>query len=246
MTNADTRMQLFDGFVLSRSARVVEMSLAGRRVLSYLALNGRSSRLETAVTLWPDASEGKALGSLRTVLWRVNAVDRSLVAAGADWLHLRPGIRIDVHEFGAAADTVFRHDQPCLPAVADLTVGHLLPGWYDDWVVVERERIRLTQVQALEALAHLLIAGDRLAAAVQAGWAAVRCDPLRESATHVLIRAHLAQHNLVEAIRAYRALRTVLWQELRAAPSGDLTRLVRVADTPGALIGAAHRARSTA
>jgi DNA-binding SARP family transcriptional activator len=254
MAAADAQIKLFDGFALSRGARIVDISLAGRRVLSYLALNGRCSRIEVAVTLWPDASEAKALGSLRTVLWRIKAIDRDLVAASTDWLHLRAGVHVDVHLFARAADALFSRAAANPPPLADLMVGHLLPGWYDDWVLVERERMRLTQVQALEALAHQLIAQDRLIEAVQAAWAAVQCDPLRESATDVLIRAHLAQRNLVEAVRAYQALRALLWRELRAQPSGELTKLLhKPGEIPGqrekmfdALVVTSQPAESTA
>ena len=58
--------------------------------------------------------------------------------------------------------------------------------------------------------------------AVRAGTAAVSDEPLRESARSALIEAHLAEHNVVAALREYNAFglgrrRTVLFRLLLAA-----------------------------
>ena len=58
--------------------------------------------------------------------------------------------------------------------------GQLLPDWYDDWVAVERERLRELRAHALEALCHRLTAAGRFGEATEAGLAVVRDEPLRE------------------------------------------------------------------
>jgi DNA-binding SARP family transcriptional activator len=103
----------------------------------------------------------------------------------------------------------------------------LLPGWYDDWVIFERERIRQRLLHALEALSRRLVEADRCAEAVDAAISAVSADPLRESANRVLIEAHLAESNLIEARRAYQRYRDSLHRELGVEPSEALVNLVR-------------------
>ena len=60
--------------------------------------------------------------------------------------------------------------------------GELLPDWYDDWVLLEAENWRQLRLHALEVLAGLLTAAGRYGDAAAAALAAVRADPLRESA----------------------------------------------------------------
>jgi DNA-binding SARP family transcriptional activator len=104
----------------------------------------------------------------------------------------------------------------------------LLPDWYDDWVILERERYRQLRLHALEALSRLLADRDRYAEAIDVGLAAVACEPLRESAHRVLIRTHLAEGNVAEAARQYRSYRRMLQEELGVEPSEELGRLVGV------------------
>jgi hypothetical protein len=65
----------------------------------------------------------------------------------------------------------------------------LLPGWYDDWVLSEAEDWRQLRLHALEALADRLTATGRWGEAADAAGAAVRAEPLRESANAALIRS---------------------------------------------------------
>jgi SARP family transcriptional regulator, regulator of embCAB operon len=52
----------------------------------------------------------------------------------------------------------------------------LLPGWYDDWVLVEAEDWRQLGLHALEALAGRLTAAGCWGQAADAAWAAVRAE----------------------------------------------------------------------
>jgi DNA-binding SARP family transcriptional activator len=103
----------------------------------------------------------------------------------------------------------------------------LLPGWYDDWVLVERERHRQLSLHALESLCEHLTACGRYGAAVLAGLAAVDREPLRESAHRALIRVHLAEGNAGEAIRRYRLYEGIAARDLGVGPSPMMRSLLR-------------------
>ena len=60
----------------------------------------------------------------------------------------------------------------------------------------------------------------------QAAYAAVVAEPLRESAHRAVVRVHLVEGNLAEAVRAYDAFRTMLAEELGVAPSSQMDRLI--------------------
>jgi DNA-binding SARP family transcriptional activator len=85
----------------------------------------------------------------------------------------------------------------------------LLPGWYDDWVLLERERTRQRLLHALEALSREHRAAGRCAEAVEAALVAVNAEPLRESAHRELLESHLAEGNWVEAMHNVRRLSAV-------------------------------------
>lgn len=105
--------------------------------------------------------------------------------------------------------------------------GHWLAAdWYDDWLVVERERLRELRARALERVCERLTALRSFCSAIEAGLAAVHTEPLRESAHRCLIGVYLAEGNQAEALRAYRAYRDLLHHELALEPSARMEELI--------------------
>src|SRR2546429_474427 len=80
---------------------------------------------------------------------------------------------------------------------------------------------------AFVALADRLTAAGRSGEAAIAARAAIRADPLRESARACLIRVHLAEGNLSEALRQFERFGHLLKTELGLAPTPELRRLVQ-------------------
>jgi DNA-binding SARP family transcriptional activator len=224
---------LLDGFSLdvgdSRSGPATEDLPRGvQRLVARLSLGSRPSRAAIAGELWPDVPEEHAHGSLRSALWRLHKAVPGLVDTSGGALGLAAGVQVDVRDFTAWAASVL---DPCarpesLVAHGVALEGELLPGWYDDWVLLERERLRQLRLRALEVLAEKLVSAGRHGEAIDVAFAAVRGEPLRESARRVLVRAHLAEGNLVEAIREYDTFCTMLADELGVRPTAQLRRLV--------------------
>lgn len=225
------QLRLLDGFSLEQDGRPVHTPHSVRRLIAFLGVRGRRGRAEIAGTLWPDVTESRAQASLRTVLWRMHRLTPRPLVAGGEALSLAGTVGVDVRVLVATARHVLNEgeDVPLngspLPALT--VMGELLPGWYEDWVLFERERLRQLQMHALEAIAGRLTAERRFAEAIEAAMAAVRLEPLRESATRVLIAAHLAENNVVEAIRWFESFRDGLTSELGVEPTPDLERLIR-------------------
>ncbi len=67
---------------------------------------------------------------------------------------------------------------------------------------------------------------DRFGEAIEAGLAAMKSEPLRESAHRALVRAHLAEGNPNEALAQYRRFKELLHDELRLAPSPKMEALI--------------------
>ncbi|MEU7754884.1 BTAD domain-containing putative transcriptional regulator [Micromonospora sp. NPDC049101] len=219
-------LRLLGGFGLERDGRVVAVPQGARRLLAYLGVRQRCARSEAAGTLWPGSHEDRARANLRTMLWRLHRVTPEPLVEEDDRLALATGVTSDVAALSAAAAVLLGGGSP-VGTVLTVATGELLPGWYDDWVLTERERLRQTRLYALEALAERLTTQGRYGEAVQVALTAVHLEPLRESATRALIAVHLAERNINEAVRRFELFRADLGRELGVAPTPWLERLVQ-------------------
>ena len=228
--NATTaRVRLLDGFRVSVEDVPAEGLPRGvQRLIAHLSLRGRPAREAIAGQLWPDVPEDHAHGSLRSALWRLKRVAPGMVEVSAGSLVLAEGVGVDVRELETWASRVLdprvRGDDVAVPGEALL--GELLPGWYEDWVLLERERLRQLRMHALEALADKLVVAGRFGEALEAAHAAVQEEPLRESAHRAVVRVHLAEGNVAEALQAYRTFRDLLARELGVAPTVQMEELM--------------------
>ena len=220
-------------FQLSESAVPVVLPGGSQRLIAFLALQGRPmTRATAAGTLWPEASEAQAHANLRSAIWRLDQVTREAIEVGVLDLHLAAGVTLDIRESRALAHRLLVVDTQ--PSDADMTSAaisalssDLLPDWYEDWAVIEAEGWRQLRLHALEALAERLTTISRFGDAIQAARAAIKADPLRESAHATLIRVHLAEGNQSEALNAFALYRALLHKELGLEPTPRLFALVR-------------------
>jgi hypothetical protein len=140
---ARPRVVLLGGFQIMAEGGAVPVPAAAQRLVALLALrSGPVSRSDLRATLWPDVAEQAANGRLRTALWRVGRLHDGLVRASPTHLRLAGEAAVDIHETAARARRLLA---PPEVEAAELSrealAGELLPGWYDDWVIFERERL---------------------------------------------------------------------------------------------------------
>jgi DNA-binding SARP family transcriptional activator len=223
-------LHLLRGFQLLAGGRSIEVPPGVQRLLAFLALHDRPMhRTYVAGKLWLDCSEERAHANLRSTLWRSQRCGHRLVRAIDSRIELATEVRVDLHVATADArrlvDGSARNDDLSLRRL-DLA-GELLPDWYDDWALVERERYRQLCLHALESLSEQLTRLGRFGEAAEAALAAIATDPLRESARRALIAVHLEEGNASEAIREYRRYRSLLAEQLGLVPSERLEELVR-------------------
>jgi DNA-binding SARP family transcriptional activator len=195
---------------------------AGQRLVALLALLGPSLRPQVAGMLWPDVSEGRALGCLRTSIWRLRQLKFIIATRPHSELALSADVAVDVHDpAGVVEDwqNSLRHSV------------ELLPGWYDDWVLMERERVRQVLLHASErAVEDYLVRGEPVTALTLA-MVTVAIDPLRESAHRLVVRAHLAEGNVAEARRHVSDVCQLMIEELGVPPSVTLRNFGRLQDS---------------
>jgi DNA-binding SARP family transcriptional activator len=216
---------LIGGFSVRRQLEALDLPHSARRVLAFLAMKPKPlSRMHVAGVLWPDSSDNKAVANLRTTLWRIRQTDAHLVDSTPSHLSLASDIAVDLRQASGVAHRVLARPHEAMEEdLAQLPLGgELLPDWYDEWLVVERERFRQLRLHALEALCDALAARGSYARALEAGLAAVELDPLRESAHRTLMRAHIAEGNISEARRELEGFCSLLQSTLGVPPSPRL------------------------
>jgi DNA-binding SARP family transcriptional activator len=223
------RLVLLNAFELCHEGSDVALPVPAQRLLAFLALSDRPVlRDYVAGNLWLDATEAHAAGSLRSALFRLRQPHCELVTASRGRLHLASSVVVDVCEGVAWARRVLdsstqirEHDVRQVSCSGDI-----LPDWYEDWVALERERFRELRLHALEVLCARLTSVGRFGEAMEAGLAAVKGEPLRESAHRAVMRVHLAEGNRAEALEGYRRFRERLWRQLGLVPSARMHELL--------------------
>jgi DNA-binding SARP family transcriptional activator len=220
------RVSLLGEFALEVNGAQLELPHSARRVVAFLAVAGHPlARVFVAGSLWPDVTEDRAAGNLRSALWRLRQTGADIMVSSPLMIGLSPSVIVDLHE-------VIRDARSCLdgrPVHADLDdrlADELLPSWYEEWLVLGRERLRQLRLHALETLCARCSAAGAAGRAIDLGLSAVAVEPLRESAHRALICAHLAEGNAAEALRQYEVFRLLAATELGVAPSAALTELV--------------------
>jgi len=226
-------LSLLGGFVFSVDGdALLGISGGSQRLLAFLAVRERVvTRSHVAGTFWPESSDDHAGASLRSAVSRLDGRVRRAVKVTAHDLGLAEGVAVDVHHSRALARRLIDRDAaesavdigaPAVTALSD----DILPGWYEDWAIVAAEDWHQLRLHALEAAAARLTAADRLAEAASAALAAVRAEPLRESARAALIRVHMAEGNQSHAVSEFERYRVLLRAEMGLEPTSRLSQLL--------------------
>lgn len=232
-TTPSLRLALLGGFELSIGGSDVRLPSTAQRLLAFLAMHERPlQRLFIAGSLWPDSSEARSSGNLRSAVWRVHTLGPDLIEVRGQQLRLGSRVEVDARQSASLACRILsgENQAEAVDFTPLLVAGELLPDCYEDWMLAQRERHRQLRLHALETLCVRLTGQGRYGEAVRAGLAAVEGEPLRESAERTLITALLAEGNPVEALRRYRRFREMLSRELGIAPTAQLYELVRHLD----------------
>lgn len=241
MTNAASlRCYLFGPLQLQWGGRPLPLpaASAARALLAYLIFHHSRDvpRGQLAGIFWGDRPEATARRSLSHALWQIRQslgppMDRLL--AEREWVRFRfqPQDYLDVQAYEQALSAA--HARPGLPDKAllkqatTLYQADLLEGYYDDWLLLERERLRESYLQALDDLLMICKQEGDLRQAMFYAKQLVLADPLRETAHRELMRIYHLQKRDRAALLQYEQLRVVLERELGVEPSRATTALYR-------------------
>jgi predicted ATPase/DNA-binding SARP family transcriptional activator len=217
-------------------------------LLAYLAYYRYRSHPRDALAelLWPDCDRDAgrhrlrmALSSLRHQLEPPGVPPGAVILTDRNCVQLNPAAcTTDVTRFeaalaaaGRARSSTERVQHFC--ELVELYRGELLPGYFEDWVLLERQQLAEAFLEVLGRLiAHEEQRGD-LAQALQWARRAVAADPLREAGHHELIRLLAAAGQGEAALRQYQELERMLARELGAVPDAATRSLARTLERAG-------------
>lgn len=209
-----------------------------RSLLAYLLLQpAPRTRSHLAGLFWPELPEKNARRRLTQELWRIGS---ELTKAGVDGLLANSGPAVSLNpQFPLVCDARQLQEAlarlrnpapdtwPNLAALATLYQGELLPGFYDDWVLVERERIFQAYSGGLE---QLLAAAKRLgdwAEAARVVDALRQLDPLAEEWVAEAMQLALRLERPEMGLRHYDQYAQQTQAELATAPGPQLVALAQ-------------------
>lgn len=194
-----------------------------------------------AGTFWPDLPDNVARRRLTQALWQIRRAlsPHPVLLTEGDTVQVNPDLPLwlDVQEFGELVDwEIGKSGQPStnLPALeqaVNLYQGEFLAGYYDDWALVEQERLHEGFLDTLERLvAEYKSRGDYRAALTYARRLAGE-DPWREEAHREVMRLCHVLGRDAEALKQYDICRQILADELGVEPSPETKDLaVEVAE----------------
>ncbi|MHB8800011.1 MAG: ATP-binding protein [Thermoanaerobaculia bacterium] len=216
-------------------------------LLAWLVLNpGMHSRAKLTALLWPDLPEERASAGLRRALWDLR---RKLAPEGSRFLLLATrteagvdpvaAFDLDVHSLVSAARTRERtrgngEETVRLDEAVALYRGDLLEGLaiedapaFEEWLLGERESLRLLVLSALRTLVAALRAKGETAKALAFARRLLALDPWLEDAHRDVAELLVEAGRRGAAIRQLEACRLVLADELGTVPSRETVALER-------------------
>jgi DNA-binding SARP family transcriptional activator len=223
-----------NGVPLTGFARKKSLAL-----LCYLAVTGRPhSREALAGLLWGETTETNARTSLRQALVDVRrSVDSHVSITLRDIaLDRERAYRSDVAAFDRrVSETLARHDDlladesvSALAQGVDLYRGDLMEGFYvrrapafEEWVALERERLRLSMLQALHVLAAYHARRGRYVQAASYVARVLALEPGQEEGHRKMMALLALSGQRGAAVRQYEICCRTLARELGVGPDKE-------------------------
>lgn len=204
-------------------------SRPAQSLLAYLVLNaGISHRRERlAGLLWPDSAEANARSYLRQTLWRIRKALTAYPLPLRDYLQT-DDISISFDEQSDywldAASVLMRNkswSEEELIKIVSVYRGELLPGFYDEWVYLERERLRAAFENKMKLLLEALLNAGHFDDVLHWGEHWISLGYVPETAYRALMVAQVAMGDTSSAAAIYNRCVKNLNRELGVEPSRE-------------------------
>jgi DNA-binding SARP family transcriptional activator len=207
-------------------------SRTAQSLLAYLISNpGISFRREQlAGVLWPDSTEANSKGYLRNAIWRIRKTLKDISSDNSDYI-LSNKINITFnHKLPFWVDTQALEKSKGQSAQelleeTSLYHGELLPGFYEDWVVLERERLRTVFDRKMHRLLQFLIDEKSWEQVIEQAERWISLGETPEPAYRALMIAYASLGDKGKALTTFMRCLDALEHELGVGPTEETIRL---------------------
>jgi DNA-binding SARP family transcriptional activator len=223
----DYELDLLRSWRLRRDAADIYVANRQQRLIAALAVRGPAIRSCLAGLLWPGNPESRALESLRVSVHLISRQAPGLIVSEGASLSLTGRIDVDLHRVKARTRMLNEDCSNVTASIfAELRDAELLPGWYEDWVLFEQDRLRQDRLRAFTAMSKQLLEQGEFEVAGAAAEAALEIEPLYETAVRFLFTAELQRGNPAAAVRCYERYRMRLEKNMGLQPSESFKGLI--------------------
>ena len=240
------QIRLLGGLLIESDGRNLPRipSRPGRSLFAFLVMNRdrQLSRDLLAGMFWPEMPDTQARRRLSQALWQIQTLfteagmPGSYLIATPNTVRFNPGADywLDVEVFETAVnplkdtpgDGSSRGGDPAALADAvELYRGDLLAGFYEDWVLMDQQRLRQLYHRALSHLAMMHKSRGEFEGALVYARRLVSLEPLREDAHRDVMRLCVLAGRPNEALLQYEVCYSALADELGAEPEVATTEL---------------------
>lgn len=201
-------------------------------LLVYLVLHPTAHQREQLVTLfWGDSEDELARRSLRTALSALRKrLGEACLLADRETVQFNPAFPLWTDAVVLRTQAQHFLDQPSPdPSLVELALyrGDLLDGFYDDWILREREELRQLYLRVLLHLAqHWRTQGD-YSQTIATAQRILALDPAEEVAHQHLLFCYTTTGDRQAARQQYEACVRALREELDVEPAPETVALYR-------------------
>lgn len=234
------RIQLFGGVVVSNSSVELKSFITQKNaaLLAYLAIYSSHphSREEVAGIFWPDSSTQTSRHSLRMALcslrklFQIHEVNQhNLIVTDQNTISINSlHLYVDVCEFDELLDNISKNNVSIASLNDALSIyrGDLMPGYYHDFLLLERRRLTERYLEHTICLIRLYEREGDIVHALEWTFRGLKIDPTNEDLCHLLIHLLLSSGKKTTAIRCYQEMEARFLKELGMAPPIHLKELL--------------------
>jgi DNA-binding SARP family transcriptional activator len=226
-------------------SKEIKLTHSVQGLLAYLLLHRHRtfSRDVLAALYWGEQSQDKARGSLYSALWRLRTVLEpdgvpsgtylsSCYSSEVGFNHDSPywlDVAVFEEQITRILDTPYQllevGNIEKMESVLQLYSGELLEGFYDDWALRERERLRSLYLNALTYLMRYQKFHGNYEKGLTYGRKILELDPLREEIHREMMWLYVESGQRALALRHYETCRDILKTELNVQPMEETQSL---------------------
>jgi DNA-binding SARP family transcriptional activator len=216
-------IRLLGEFDVRLNGQPVEIpSRPAQSLLAYLALNPETKhrREKLAGLLWSDSEETNARSNLRHALWRLRkAIGEEYFDADKVTIAFKALEDCELDVYCLEVETKETETLDGLINAVSVYGGDLLPGFYESWVVLERERLKYAFEHVVQRLLDLLIEAGSWLEVLEWGERWIALGHVPEPAFRALMTAYSALGDSSGLAAVYQRCCDVLKGELGVEPS---------------------------